>query len=182
MLRSQCGCSSLFAGRGRDECSSLSASRRRGEPSSSLMSSPPLYSAAVVLRDPETQCHPLPTEHHRDRKERAFMDKNTRSTLHLTTPSHPITAGHRHTTLLLSSFFLPDAQAAAQSTAHPPFNNLMTGNVSPPPRAISSRQPRSPRMRRASWMSLTMIVTRFPCIAHRLVSSKSSTRYASDAS
>ena len=41
---------------------------------------------------------------------------------------------------------------------------------------------RSPRMRLASWMSLGMMVTRLAWIAHRLVSSKSPTRYASDAS
>ena len=35
---------------------------------------------------------------------------------------------------------------------------------------------RSPRMRRASWMSLGMIVTRLAWMAHRLVSSKRPTR------
>ena len=39
---------------------------------------------------------------------------------------------------------------------------------------------RSPRMRRASWMSFGMIVTRLAWIAHRLVSSKRPTRYASE--
>ncbi|KAF2925317.1 hypothetical protein DAI22_06g043200 [Oryza sativa Japonica Group] len=37
-------------------------------------------------------------------------------------------------------------------------------------------------MRRASWMSLGMMVTRLAWMAHRLVSSKSPTRYASAAS
>ena len=37
-------------------------------------------------------------------------------------------------------------------------------------------------MRRASWMSFGMIVTRFAWIAHKLVSSNKPTRYASDAS
>ena len=37
-------------------------------------------------------------------------------------------------------------------------------------------------MRRASWMSLGMMVTRLAWIAHRLVSSKRPTRYASEAS
>lgn len=41
---------------------------------------------------------------------------------------------------------------------------------------------RSPRMRLASWMSLGMMVTRLAWIAHRLVSSKRPTRYASLAS
>ena len=41
---------------------------------------------------------------------------------------------------------------------------------------------RSPRIRRASWMSLGMIVTRLAWIAHKLVSSNRPTRYASDAS
>jgi len=40
----------------------------------------------------------------------------------------------------------------------------------------------SPRMRRANWMSLGMIVTLLAWIAHKLVSSKSPTKYASDAS
>jgi hypothetical protein len=40
----------------------------------------------------------------------------------------------------------------------------------------------SPRMRCASRMSFGMIVTRFPCIAHSLVSEKRQTRYASKAS
>ena len=38
---------------------------------------------------------------------------------------------------------------------------------------------RSPRMRRASWMSLGMMVTRLAWMAHKLVSSKRPTRYAS---
>eukprot|EP00966_Prymnesium_polylepis_P296906 6859373-Prymnesium_polylepis.1 len=42
------------------------------------------------------------------------------------------------------------------------------GPMSPPPR--------SPRMRRANWMSRGMIVTRLAWIAHRLVSSKRPTR------
>jgi len=37
-------------------------------------------------------------------------------------------------------------------------------------------------MRRASWMSLGMMVTRLAWMAQRLVSSKRPTRYASDAS
>ena len=41
---------------------------------------------------------------------------------------------------------------------------------------------RSPRMRRASWMSLGMMVTRLAWMAHRLVSSNRPTRYASAAS
>merc|ERR1719446_380188 len=41
---------------------------------------------------------------------------------------------------------------------------------------------RSPRIRRANWMSLGMIVTRLAWMAHRLVSSKRPTRYASEAS
>ena len=41
---------------------------------------------------------------------------------------------------------------------------------------------RSPRMRRASCTSFGMIVTRLAWIAHKLVSSKRPTRYASDAS
>merc|ERR550514_2648607 len=41
---------------------------------------------------------------------------------------------------------------------------------------------RSPRIRRASWMSLGMMVTRLAWMAHRLVSSKRPTRYASEAS
>ena len=41
---------------------------------------------------------------------------------------------------------------------------------------------RSPRMRRASWMSLGMIVTRLAWMAHKLVSSNKPTKYASDAS
>ncbi len=40
----------------------------------------------------------------------------------------------------------------------------------------------SPRMHRISRMSFGMIVTRFPCIAHSLVSSKRRKRYASKAS
>ena len=40
----------------------------------------------------------------------------------------------------------------------------------------------SPRMRRASWISLGIIVTLFAWMAHRLVSSKRPTRYASAAS
>ncbi len=40
----------------------------------------------------------------------------------------------------------------------------------------------SPRIRRANWISLGMIVTRLAWIAHRLVSSNSPTKYASDAS
>lgn len=40
----------------------------------------------------------------------------------------------------------------------------------------------SPRIRRASWISLGMIVTRLAWIAHKLVSSKRPTRYASLAS
>ncbi|BAS96270.1 Os06g0159700, partial [Oryza sativa Japonica Group] len=43
-------------------------------------------------------------------------------------------------------------------------------------------QARSPRIRRASWMSLGMMVTRLAWMAHRLVSSNSPTRYASAAS
>ena len=35
---------------------------------------------------------------------------------------------------------------------------------------------RSPRMRRASWMSLGMMVTRLAWMAHKLVSSKSPTK------
>lgn len=44
--------------------------------------------------------------------------------------------------------------------------------------AVAGRQPqaRSPRMRRASWMSLGMMVTRLAWMAQRLVSSKSPTR------
>lgn len=45
-----------------------------------------------------------------------------------------------------------------------------------------TNQARSPRILRASWMSLGMIVTLFACIAQRLVSSKRPTRYASAAS
>jgi len=41
---------------------------------------------------------------------------------------------------------------------------------------------RSPRMRRASWTSFGMMVTRLAWMAHKLVSSKRPTRYASDAS
>ena len=41
---------------------------------------------------------------------------------------------------------------------------------------------RSPRMRRASWMSFGIIVTRLAWIAHKLVSSNRPTRYASEAS
>merc|ERR1719361_579959 len=41
---------------------------------------------------------------------------------------------------------------------------------------------RSPRIRRASWMSLGMMVTRLAWMAQRLVSSKRLTRYASLAS
>jgi hypothetical protein len=41
---------------------------------------------------------------------------------------------------------------------------------------------RSPRMRRASWMSLGMMVMRLAWMAQRLVSSNSPTRYASAAS
>ena len=37
-------------------------------------------------------------------------------------------------------------------------------------------------MRRASWMSLGMMVTRLAWMAHRLVSSNRPTRYASEAS
>ena len=37
-------------------------------------------------------------------------------------------------------------------------------------------QDRSPRMRRASWMSLGMMVSRLAWIAHRLVSSKRETK------
>ncbi|KAJ1452428.1 hypothetical protein M885DRAFT_526985 [Pelagophyceae sp. CCMP2097] len=37
-------------------------------------------------------------------------------------------------------------------------------------------------MRRASWMSLGMMVTRLAWMAHKLVSSKRPTRYASEAS
>ena len=40
----------------------------------------------------------------------------------------------------------------------------------------ASRHTRSPRMRRASWMSLGMMVTRLAWMAHRLVSSKRPTR------
>jgi hypothetical protein len=40
----------------------------------------------------------------------------------------------------------------------------------------NSGQARSPRMRRASWMSRGMMVTRFACMAHRFVSSKRWTR------
>ena len=39
-----------------------------------------------------------------------------------------------------------------------------------------------PRMRRESWMSLTWMVTRLPCSAHRFASSNRPTRYDSDAS
>ena len=41
---------------------------------------------------------------------------------------------------------------------------------------------RSPRIRRASWMSFGMMVTRLAWMAHKFVSSKSPTRYASEAS
>merc|ERR550519_3196712 len=41
---------------------------------------------------------------------------------------------------------------------------------------------RSPRIRRANWMSLGMIVTRLAWMAHRFVSSNRPTRYASLAS
>ncbi|KAK8448795.1 hypothetical protein SEVIR_7G103250v4 [Setaria viridis] len=46
----------------------------------------------------------------------------------------------------------------------------------------SIAQALSPLMRRASWMSLGMIVTRLAWMAHRLVSSNRPTRYASAAS
>ena len=51
-----------------------------------------------------------------------------------------------------------------------------------PRHRISGTHARSPRIRRASWMSLGMIVTRLAWIAQRLVSSKSETRYDSEAS
>ena len=41
---------------------------------------------------------------------------------------------------------------------------------------------RSPRIRRASWMSFGIMVTRLAWIAHKFVSSKRPTKYASDAS
>ena len=41
---------------------------------------------------------------------------------------------------------------------------------------------RSPLIRRASWISLGMIVTRLAWMAHKLVSSNNPTRYASAAS
>ena len=46
------------------------------------------------------------------------------------------------------------------------------------PKGVDTRRiyERSPRMRRASWMSLGMMVTRLAWIAHRLVSSKRPTR------
>ena len=55
------------------------------------------------------------------------------------------------------------------------------------PNLVTQRQTqqvyaRSPRIRRASWMSFGMIVTRFAWIAHKLVSSNRPTRYASEAS
>ena len=51
----------------------------------------------------------------------------------------------------------------------------------PPGSRRAYSRPR-PRIRRASWMSLTMMVTRFPWIAQRLASSKSWTKWASVAS
>ena len=44
------------------------------------------------------------------------------------------------------------------------------------PRSVYRVASESPRMRRVSWMSLTMTVTRRECIAQRLESSNSRTR------
>ena len=41
---------------------------------------------------------------------------------------------------------------------------------------------KGPRMRLASWMSFTCIVTLLACMAHRLASSIRCTKYASEAS
>ena len=49
-------------------------------------------------------------------------------------------------------------------------------------RGVQNAYALSPRIRRASWMSLGMMVTRLAWMAHRFVSSKRPTRYASDAS
>ena len=67
----------------------------------------------------------------------------------------------------------------------PPFWGCVTAGVrgleGPPPPAQHGlggerAYARSPRMRRASWMSLGMMVTRLAWMAHRLVSSKRPTR------
>lgn len=50
------------------------------------------------------------------------------------------------------------------------------------PSCPSHAYARSPRMRRAKWMSLGMMVTRLAWMAHRFVCSNSPTKYASEAS
>ena len=74
----------------------------------------------------------------------------------------------------------------------PPFRDALCAGAfameprGPPalPRRLQSASGyvRSPRMRRASWMSFGMMVTRLACIAQRFVSSNRLTRYASAAS
>lgn len=59
------------------------------------------------------------------------------------------------------------------------FFVFLGGAVRPPyiePSALPASYERSPRMRRANWMSFGMIVTRLAWIAQRLVSSKRPTR------
>lgn len=64
------------------------------------------------------------------------------------------------------------AMSARSAGAHPRPRPRMF-RVSHPVMSLS------PRMRRASWMSRTMMVTRFPWMAHRLASSNRATKYAS---
>ena len=66
-------------------------------------------------------------------------------------------------------------EACPSNTTHT-VRPLHTATVTVSTRLTDSAYDRSPRIRRASWMSLGMIVTRLAWMAHRLVSSNRETR------
>lgn len=149
-------------------------------------------------------CQARQQRHNRQSKPVASMRarpiSNTRSADSLTgsetitdTPRNPQPpcdfSSSRHSTLLLHRPFEPQPSKAARwvcsSSAHPhraPLPDAIAALPDradgPQPRASASLRAyaRSPRMRRASWMSLGMMVTRLAWIAHRLVSSNRPTR------
>jgi len=69
-----------------------------------------------------------------------------------------------------------DQKIISKSLSHSRYDRQKRSSSPPASETIYDR---SPRRRRASWMSLDWIVTRLAWMAHRLVSSKRETRYAS---